>query len=128
MIFLDSDVVIDFLRQFPPAIDWFDSIDNDEDMVLSGFVIMELIQGCQNKVAQEKLQSELITYEIVWPSPDHCHQALNIFTQYHLSHNIGLIDVLIGQTAVELGVPLYTFNQKHYQVIPYLQTIQPYEK
>jgi len=79
-------------------------------------------------VEQEKLQNELTTYEIVWPSQDNCNEALNIFTQYYLSHNVGLLDVLIGQTAVELGVPLYTFNQKHYQVIPYLHTVQPYKK
>jgi hypothetical protein len=36
--------------------------------------------------------------------------------------------LLIAQTAIELGVPLYTFNQKHYQVVPYLQTRQPYQK
>jgi hypothetical protein len=80
------------------------------------------------RVEQEKLQNELITYEIIWPSQETCNEALNIFTQYFLNHNIGLLDVLIGQTAVELGVPLYTFNQKHYKVIPHLKTIQPYEK
>ncbi|OAD20262.1 PilT protein domain protein [Candidatus Thiomargarita nelsonii] len=93
-------------------------------------MVMELIQGCKNKVELEKLQNELSIYEIVWPSQNSCNEALNLFTQYqyYLSHNVGLLDVLIGQTAVELGVPLYTFNQKHYQVVPHLQTIQPYQK
>ena len=48
MIFLDSDVVIDILRQFSPAMEWFDSLNDDEELVLSGFVVMELIQGCKN--------------------------------------------------------------------------------
>ncbi|MEN8217258.1 MAG: PIN domain-containing protein [Pseudomonadota bacterium] len=128
MIFHDSDIVIDLLRQFPPAIGWFDALDEEEEIVLSGFVVMELIQGCKNKLEQEKLQKELSIYEIVWPSQNSCNEALNIFTQYYLSHNVGLLDVLIGQTAVDLGVPLYTFNQKYYLVVPHLQTIQPYQK
>lgn len=128
MIFLDSDVVIDLLREYPPATGWFDSLDDDETMALSGFVVMELIQGCHNKNQQERLQRDLSFYEIVWLSPDDCDKALEIFTQYRLSHNAGLIDVLIGQTAVVLGVPLYTFNQKHYRFIPNLRTLQPYEK
>ena len=50
MIFLDSDVMIDLFREYPPATNWFDSMDNKEIMALSGFVVMELIQGCDNKV------------------------------------------------------------------------------
>ena len=128
MILLDSDVMIDLLRQYPPAMRWFNALNADEEVVLSGYVVMELIQGCRNKTEQEKLHRELAIYGIVWLSPADCDRALDVFGQYHLSHNAGLLDVLIGQTAVSLGVPLHTFNQRHYRFIPDLQTIQPYEK
>ena len=120
--------MIDLLRQYPPAISWFDTLDDDEELLLSGYVMMELIQGCRNKIEQERLQHELATYGIVWLAPVDCSKALDVFTEYHLSDNAGLLDVLIGQTAVAWSVPLYTFNQKHYRFIPELQTIQPYEK
>ena len=45
-----------------------------------------------------------------------------------LSHSAGLLDVLIGQTAVALGAPLQTFNQRHYGFIPGVQTVEPYSK
>jgi len=128
MILLDTDVMIDLLRQYPPAMRWFDALDDEEDLLLPGYVVMELIQGCRNKVEQEKVRHELATYGTVWPAPGDCDEALDIFTEYHLSHNAGLLDVLIGQIAVALRVPLYTFNQKHYCFIPGLQTVQPYEK
>jgi len=128
MILPDSDVMIDLLREYPPAKVWFDTIDDSETMALSGFVVMELIQGCRNKIQLEKLQRDLAFYETVWPESDDCEQALEIFAQYFLSHNAGLIDVLVGMTAVSLGVPLYTFNEKHYQFIPELETVQPYLK
>lgn len=126
MILLDSDVMIDLFREYPPAKMWFDSIDDSETMALSGFVIMELIQGCKNKVQLEKLKRDLAFYETVWLEADDCEQALNVFAQYYLSHNAGLVDVLVGMTAVSLDVPLYTFNDKHYQFILGLKTVQPY--
>jgi len=128
MILLDSDVMIDLLRQYPPATRWFDSLDEDEELLLPGYVVMELIQGCTDNVEQERLQRELATYGVVWPAPADCDTALHILTDYRLSHGAGLLDVLIGQTSVALNVPLYTFNQKHYRFIPGLQTVQPYEK
>ena len=128
MILLDSDVMIDLLRQYPPAMRWFDALNDEEELLLPGYVVMELIQGCRNKAEQEKVQRELATYGVVWPAPSDCDKALSIFTEYHLSQNAGLLDALIGQIAVALRVPLYTFNQKHYRFIPELRTIQPYEK
>jgi predicted nucleic acid-binding protein len=70
----------------------------------------------------------LAPHGIAWPSPADCNKALDAFTQYHLSHNAGLLDVLIGQTAVALEIPLYTFNQRRYRFMAELRTVQPYQK
>lgn len=64
----------------------------------------------------------------VWPLPDTCEAALTHFASYHLSHGIRLLDVLIGQTAVTLNLPLHTFNRKHDAAIPNLVLIEPYSK
>jgi len=128
LILLDNDIMIDLFREYPPAKKWFDSIDSSETMALSGFVLMELIQGCKSKIQLKHLQSKLTNYETIWLSPDDCESALNVFTQFYLSHNAGLIDVLVGITAVSLEVPLYTFNGKHYQFIPRINIIQRYSR
>jgi len=128
MILLDSDIMIDLLRQYPPAILWFDSLNDEEEIYLPGYVVMELIQGCRNKAEQTRLKQELATYGTVWLSPEDCNKALDVFSEYHLSHNAGLLDVLIGQTAVSLGVPMYSFNYKDYRFIPGIKIIQPYKK
>lgn len=128
MILLDSDVLIDLLRKHPPAVAWFGTLPEDEELAVSGYVVMELIQGCRNKVEQDRVQRELATYGVVWLSEAECDRALDVFTRFRLSHNAGLLDVLIGQTAVALGEPLYTFNQRHYRFIPGIQTVQPYAK
>lgn len=127
MIILDSDIMIDLLRRYPPAIAWLEAL-GDEELVLPGFVVMELLQGCRSKVEQDSIEKILTAFEIVWPSPETCDEALNIFSQFHLSHNLGLLDALIGQTAVALNLSLHTFNHKHYTAIPNLITTQPYSK
>jgi len=128
MILLDSDVLIDLLRNYPRATEWFDALHEDEEVAVSGYVVMELIQGCRSKVEQDRVQRELATYGVVWLSPMDCDRALDVFSTYRLSHNAGLLDVLIGQTAVASGVPLHTLNQRHYSFLPGMQTLQPYTK
>ncbi|HRQ40373.1 MAG TPA: toxin-antitoxin system, toxin component [Chloroflexota bacterium] len=70
----------------------------------------------------------MASVDIVWPSPETCDAALALFARHHLSHSIGLLDALIGQTAVALALPLHTFNRKHYKAIPHLLTVEPYSK
>jgi hypothetical protein len=127
MILLDTDIMIDLSRKYPPAVAWLASL-GEEEIALPGFVVMELIQGCRNKFEQEKVEKALTPYGVVWPSSKACDEALSAFARYHLSHSLGLLDALIGETAVALNLPLHTFNQKHYAPIPNLKTVQPYAK
>lgn len=62
MILLDSDVLIDLLREHPPAVAWFDALNYAEELAVSGYVVMELIQGCRNKV--EIQPCEIVTIRL----------------------------------------------------------------
>ena len=128
MILLDSDIMIDLLRQYPPAVQWFDLLDDEEQILVPGYAVMELMQGCRNREELDQLQKAIAPCAIVWPLPDHCDTALALYAEYRLSHQVGMLDMLIGQTAVEYGLPLHTFNQKHFICSPDLQTVQPYQK
>jgi predicted nucleic acid-binding protein len=119
--------MIDLLRQYAPAVNWLDSL-GEEEILLPGFVVMELLQGCNNKTEQAKVEQVLTGFEIMWPLPETCEEALEVFARYHLSHKVRLLDALIGQTAVALNLPLHTFNRKHYTAIPNLVTVEPYKK
>ena len=101
MILLDTDVMIDLLRQYPPAVAWLESLGDDE-VVLPGYVVMELIQGCNSRAEQEKLEKELNSFGTTWPSPEVCDEAVSVFSRYYLSHGLGIIDALIGQLAIPL--------------------------
>jgi predicted nucleic acid-binding protein len=127
LILLDTDIMIDVLRNYPPAVHWMQSL-SDEVIALPGFVVMELIQGCETKRELTKLRKKLLPFNIYWLTTDDCNRAVEIFSQYYLSHQIGIIDAMIGQLAVSLQIPLYSFNKKHYSPITGLQIIQPYQK
>lgn len=127
MLLLDTDIMIDVLRRYPPALAWLAALGTAQ-LVLPGYVVMELIQGCRNKAEQDQLERTLTAYQIVWPSAMACDAALDSFAQYRLSHSLGIIDALIAHTAIELGAPLHTFNQKHYDPIMGLTTVQPYTR
>lgn len=127
MIVLDSDVMIDLLRRHQPAVAWLKSL-GEEEIILPGFVVMELLQGCRSKLEQAQVEQVLTGFETVWPLPETCETALEVFADSHLSHGIGMLDALIGQTAVALNLPLYTFNRKHYAAFPNLTTVAPYNK
>jgi len=122
MVLVDTDVMIDVLREYPPAVAWLESLE-EEEVVLPGLVAMEPVQGCGDKTEQRKLEAKLKPYRLAWPSSSACDAALNVFTAYYLSHGLGILGALIGQLAVSLGLPLHTFNQKHYESIPDLQIV-----
>lgn len=81
IILLDTDIMIDVLRGYSPALKWLDSLAGEE-IVLPGFVVMELIQGCRNRSEQEKLEGFLVGFEVAWPSPEICDAALRVFARF----------------------------------------------
>jgi predicted nucleic acid-binding protein len=87
---------------------------------------MELLQGCQNKAEQQRVEQFCKPYVLRWPSESDCQRALHDFAAHRLSSNIGLLDALIAHTAMGLNESLATFNVKHYHVVVGLTTVQPY--
>jgi predicted nucleic acid-binding protein len=55
MILLDTDVAVDVLRGHPPAVAWLQGL-GTTTLGLLGLVVMELLQGCQNKAEQVRVE------------------------------------------------------------------------
>jgi predicted nucleic acid-binding protein len=120
---LDADVMVDVARNHPPAIAWLMGVGS---VGLPGLVAMELLQGCRNLTVQRRLEKQLQRHPLYWPTLADCQRGYQDFAAYRLSHGLGLIDALIGATAVGCGETLATFNVKHFAVIAGLTTVQPY--
>lgn len=126
-LLLDTDIMVDLMRRYQPALAWLQET-TGVPIGLSGLVAMELIQGCRNRNEQQRVENNLRHYPFYWPSSADCTRAFTHFAEFHLSNGLGLLDALIAETAVGLGIPLVTFNEKHYRVITGLEMIQPYQR
>lgn len=127
MKFLDTDVMIDILRGYKPALAWLNSLGNEE-VGLCGIVVMELVQGCRNQQEVVTLDNFLASYTIYWPTAIDGHRALNDLANHYLSQGLKMLDALIGECAVGLKVALHTFNRKHFSSIKSLTIVEPYVK
>src|SRR5438094_9871535 len=126
MRLLDTDILIDVQRGHPPAVAWFNAL--QELPSVPGLVVMELIQDASNLRQVRKVLKLIAPLPIVWPTVSDSQKALADFTAFHLSHGLGLLDALIGACAVGLSADLCTFNVQHYRMIPGLVTTQPYKR
>ncbi|ELS32952.1 MULTISPECIES: hypothetical protein [Pseudanabaena] len=66
MYVLDTDILIDVLRGYQPAITWFTTL--SELPSISGFVVKELIQNCQNKQEVNQIFKLKFWKTLVWLS------------------------------------------------------------
>lgn len=126
MELVDTDVLIDVQRGHPPALAWFSGL--TELPSVPGFVVMELVQDARNLQEVQRATKLVAPLRVAWPTETDCARALSDFTAYHLSHGLGLVDALIAASAIGLSATLYTFNDKHYRVVPGLVTAQPYTR
>src|SRR2546423_15333285 len=120
---VDTDVLFDVQRDHPPALAWFAGL--TDLPAVPGFVVMELVQDARNAKEVRQALKLVAPLRVVWPTEVDCARALADFTAYHLSHGLGLLDALIAACAVG---QLYTFNDKHYRIVPGLVTTRPYTR
>lgn len=67
-------------------------------------------------------------FSVVWPTETDGQRALDLFAVYHLSSGLGLVDALIASCAIGRSATLCTFNFRHYQAIPGLGLLRPYDR
>jgi predicted nucleic acid-binding protein len=70
---LDTDVVVDFLRGYPPAVAWLTGYTSS--IALPGLVAMEILQDCRNATEQQRLERELQRFALYWPMLADCQRA-----------------------------------------------------
>ena len=128
-ILLDSDVMIDILREYSPAVEWLKVLrDQKAKICLPGFAVMELIQGCENKEQIKDVQEDVQDFRILWPTGSTCNKALETYARCRLSQGLDILDALIGQMAEDLMMPLHTFNTRHFRGAFKVDTVQPYKR
>lgn len=122
---VDADILIDLLRQNPLAVNWLNVLGKTKLGVVS-IAWMEVAQGATDKIKRTQAIKFLKDFTLVHFESQDSQWATYQFTQYHLSHGIGITDTIIAAVAVRLDAILYTRNLKHYAILPGLKIQQPY--
>ena len=123
---LDTDVLIDLSRKHPPALAWLETL--TEYPTAAGFAALELLFGCRDRRQLNEARLLLDLFETHWPSAKELDFVKNTYPELKLSHHLGVFDALIAVTAISANSILITFNEKHFNPIPGLRTLQPYSR
>lgn len=124
---VDTDVLVDVFRGYAPALAW---LGHQKDAVVGVPVIvrMEVLQGARNRRDESTIRRRLDEFTVLHLQTGDSELAERWFRQFHLSHGLGILDCLIAAIAVRQRVPFFTFNAKHFSVLPQLDAHAPYSR
>lgn len=125
MVIVDTDVLINYLKNKPQAVADLSQIGWDEVLVTS-MTVMELYKGVRNKQELDELKQFLQGLEIAVADEEAGRLAMQWAEQYCLSHApIDIPDLTNGAIAVLEGLKLHTDNKKHFRHLPGLRLWEP---
>ncbi len=110
-LLLDTAIVVDVLRGYPPALQW---LEQQESVGVSDIVWLEIIEGAPNRRMEQIALRLLERFERANTTAQDIDWAIQQLLRFHLSHGLDAMDCLIAASSYRLGVPLYTRNLKHF--------------
>src|SRR5262249_15171919 len=108
---LDTAVLVDLLRAYPPALTWLASQDR---LGITPIVWLEILEGASNGRAQLRAVQLLHRFERVDPLPEDFDWAVSQPLRFRVGTGVDIMDCVIASVAQRLGLPLYTSNLKHF--------------
>ena len=124
-LLLDSDILVDVGRALPEALDYLERAERSASLSISVVTHMELMVGCRSKVELRRLDRFLARFRIVQLSEGMSLTATDLLRRFGLSHGLHIPDALIAATAMTLGMPLASKNQRDYRFVAGLDLL-PY--
>ena len=122
-ILIDTDVIIDASRNRPEAVQCLEVIELQASLAISVVTQMELIVGCRDNSELRSLERLLLRFQLFQLTEQISDTAVNLLTQYRLSHGLLIADALIASTAISINQPMVTKNQRDYRFIEGLQLL-----
>lgn len=124
-LLLDTDLLIEYLRGRPAAIEYLESLASAH-LAVSAITVAELYAGVRDETEEAALESFLEAFDVI-PLSHALARRGGLHRRNHgPSHGVGLADALIAATAEAGEARLVTFNRKHF---PMLQdVVVPYSR
>jgi predicted nucleic acid-binding protein len=124
-LILDSDVLIDLLRNSPNALAWFAALAVKPSV--SVIAVLEVLFGARDRFELRRIQAFLQGFPVAWGTPTDFQLAMS-YARLRLSNGMGILDALTAAIAIRNNQKLATFNVKHFKDVPNLTTVQPYQR
>lgn len=124
MILCDTNILVDALRSRQPVEAQFRQLLPGR-VAISEMTVAELITGVRDKAELALLSKRLQVLEVVPITSTISAAALQLMFRYRLSNQLDFADALIAATALELDLPLFTLNRKHFHYLPGLTLYKP---
>lgn len=109
MILVDTDVLIDSLKDETYATDFIQN--NDLDIHITRFTLFELLAGAKNKQEQNKITRHF-KFPILGINDEILEYSIELFKVMYLKQGTGIIDSIIASTAIYYKIPLFTKNKE----------------
>ncbi|MFM8331317.1 MAG: type II toxin-antitoxin system VapC family toxin [Candidatus Methylumidiphilus sp.] len=122
-LLIDTDILIDYLRDYQPAVEWLEAL--TVDLKLSAINVAEIYSGMREPERQ-KIETLLECFTIIPLDAALAESGGLLRRDFGKSHGTGLADAIIAATVQQLGCSLATLNQKHFPMLD--SVIVPYHK
>lgn len=123
-LLIDSDVLIDYLRDRAEAVTYLESL--TPPLSISAITVAELYAGVRDGAERMTLDRFIDSFQVVTIDEDIATRAGIIRRDFGKSHGTGLADAVIAATAELHHAKLVTLNSKHFQMIK--DIVIPYRK
>ncbi|MEO5713321.1 MAG: type II toxin-antitoxin system VapC family toxin [Luteolibacter sp.] len=121
---IDTDVLIDFLRGQPQAIDFLER--HADYLTISAVTVAELYQGVRDGAEKSKL-SRTISAMTVLPLTEEIAEKAGLYRRdFRTTTGCGLADCMIAATASHHDLQLVSLNARHFTMLP--DVLVPYQK
>lgn len=123
-LLLDSNILIDLLRDRPQAVAYFKSIDGTP--TVSSITVAELYAGVREGNERGFLDQFILGLDVIAVTFEIAMLGGLFRRKYLRSHQLDVVDALIAATAETEKATLVTLNRKHFPMFSNL--IVPYER
>lgn len=124
LLVIDTDVLIDYLRDQPQAVAFLEG--SDRPLAASVVSIAELYVGVREGAERQRLDVFVSAFEVLALGQEAAVQAGFFRRQYGRSHGTGLADALIAAIVQTAGATLATLNRRHFPMLA--NVVVPYTK
>lgn len=123
VILLDTNIFVDHLRNFSPAIKYFEAL-GDETILFSAITEAELLAGTHNN--DPKKREKLLQLLLQWTKVPVTNPVAVLAGDLSRQYSLEIPDALIAATAVLNNAVLITKNLKDFQKVERLHVKEPY--